>query len=85
MQFAEQAARLDALEDIWHGWEGDGWDEIRKVVFIAEAKAMAATPTTPENRAWLAARLERARVNNWTDEARAPLLTLLTRASSLTA
>lgn len=80
MQFAELAARLDALDDIAGDWIGGGPRSIYDVIRAAEAEAMAATPTTADDRAWVYARLERAVENDWQDKAKAPLLALLARA-----
>lgn len=81
MKFAEAAARLDVLEDIQNDWPG-GWQVLNEAVDVAEAQAMAATPVTAEDRAWLYARYERAIANDWCDEARAPLLSALARATA---
>ena len=79
MQFAEAAARLDALEEISGEWVGAP-DAIREAVRIARAETYAATPVTTSDRAWLVAQLERAHENEWSDEAKAPLIAALTRA-----
>lgn len=80
MSFPELAGRLDALEDIAGDWIGGGPRALSDVIAVAEAETMEATPSTEDDRAWLAARLERARANDWCDEANAPLLRAIARA-----
>jgi hypothetical protein len=80
MLFADLAARLDELEGIRDDWPGFGPEAMSEVIAAAEVEAMAATPATNEDRAWMFARLERSIANGWTDEARAPLLAMLARA-----
>jgi Arc/MetJ-type ribon-helix-helix transcriptional regulator len=78
LKFSTAAARLDALEEISGEWVGAP-HAIREAVRIAEAEAMAAKATTTEDRAWLVTRLERAFENEWSDEAKAPLISALLR------
>ena len=80
--FKDKAARLDTLEDIADEWIGGAPNGMSAVIAAAEAEAMAARPLTTEDRAWLAARLLRAVANDWTDEAKAPLLGALARADA---
>lgn len=79
MTFSEMAARLDTLEDIACMWIGGGPRAMSEAIAVAEAEAIAATPSTAADRAWLVARLERAVENDWTNEAKAPLRAALAR------
>ena len=82
MTFSELAARLDALEEIQDNWPGFGPMALSEVIAVAEAEVMAATPATDDDRDWIYARFERALVNSWCDEAKAPLLRALARAKA---
>ena len=82
MTFSDAAARLDALEEIQGEWPGFGPKALSEVIAAAEAEAMRATPETADDCAWLSARHERALANHWCDEAKAPLLSAMARATA---
>jgi hypothetical protein len=67
-------AALDLLEEANDLRPGGGAECIRAVGAMMEAEILAARSTTPEERLWKVRRLARAEENEWTEEAKVPLL-----------